>query len=54
LRFSGKRPAKNVTVKKPLSLSVAFGDHDPTRPRGDFRNVFNYISEIVDQADTLL
>jgi hypothetical protein len=54
LRFSAERPASQVRVKTPISLSVAFGDHHPKWPRGDFLEVASYVSEIVSRAEVLL
>jgi hypothetical protein len=54
LRFSRERPAEKVSMKAPITLSVAFGDHDPERPRGDFGAVVSYVSEIISRAEVLL
>lgn len=51
LRFGPDCPAPKIAVKNPISLTVAFGDHDPNRRRGDFHDVFAYVKAIIEQAE---
>jgi hypothetical protein len=53
LRFGPDCPAPKIAVKNPISLAVAFGDHDPDRARGNFHDVFAYVKAIIEQAEAL-
>jgi hypothetical protein len=47
-------PARVVSVKNPVATAIAFGDHDPERPRGNFRDVYRYVKRLVKDAEVLL
>lgn len=54
LRFTPARPAAKVRMKTPIPVAIAFGDHSPERPRGDFNDVVEYVVGIVREAEVLL